>query len=273
MRLRAGCELVFEVERETPLVMMLRARPGAAQQVLEESLIVGPKADPVTEFTDVFGNRCDRLVAARGELAVRSEIVADVLSEVEVDARAPRAPVARLPHAALHYTLPSRYCPSDKMQGLALEITRDAEPGYQEVCAIRDYVRSQIDYRYGVSDSSTDALDTLQAGAGVCRDFAHVAVALCRSIDIPARMVVGYLHGREPMDLHAWFEAYVGSRWYTFDASEESLRGGRVVVAHGRDAADVAFVTDYGALKLRSMRVSVNELAAPEVTRRIAVGA
>ena len=273
MRVRAGCELIFEVERETPLVMMLRARPSAAQQVLDEELTVSAQV-PVIEFTDLFGNRCDRLVAQRGELAIHSEIVAEVPQAVAVDAHAVRAPVARLPHAALHYTLPSRYCPSDKMQGLAMEITRGRDPGYQEVCAIVDYVRSHVAYRYGVSNSSTDALETLQARAGVCRDFAHVAVALCRSIDIPARMVVGYLHRRDPMDLHAWFEAYLGSRWYTFDPSEESLRGGRVVLAHGRDAADVAFVTDYGALKLRNMRVSVQELLAqPSHYPRLAVSA
>jgi transglutaminase-like putative cysteine protease len=258
MRLRASCELTFESLRETPIVLMLRARPGPGQRVLQEAVKVTPGLRP-TEFTDLFGNRCDRLIAPAGELVIRSELVAEVTSHVAADAKAPRTPFAALPPEALHFTLASRYCPSDKLQPLALEITRGCAPGYAEVQAIRDYVHTELTYRYGVSNGSTDALETLAVRAGVCRDFAHVAVALCRSIDIPARMVVGYLYQREPMDLHAWFEAHVGGRWYTFDATEGTLRGGRLVLAHGRDAADVAFVTDYGALTLRNMHVAVSD--------------
>ena len=112
-----------------------------------------------------------------------------------------------------------------------------------------------------MSSSTTDALDTLQQGAGVCRDFAHVGIALCRSLQIPARMVAGYLHGLQPMDLHAWFEAFVGGRWYTFDATQAEPRGGRIVLAYGHDAADVAFISDYGMQPLRIDEMFVDVVA------------
>jgi transglutaminase-like putative cysteine protease len=270
MRLRAGCELVLESERETPVVMMLRARARTGQRVIDQRLRMS-RAVRVSEFRDVYGNVCERFVAPRGELTLRSELLAEVADDPPMRGDAPRTGVAKLPDETLHFTLASRYCPSDKLAQLARKVTRGCQPGAAEVLAIRDYVHDNLAYRYGVSDASTDALDTLEAGAGVCRDFAHVAIALCRSVDIPARMAVGYLHRREPMDLHAWFEAYVDGCWHPFDATEPEQRGGRIVVAHGRDAADVAFLTDYGSLKLNSMKVWVREsavdlaLAAPRL--------
>jgi transglutaminase-like putative cysteine protease len=260
MRLRAGCELVFEVETETPIVTMLRAQRCPSQRVWRESLRTSPQL-PLKEYRDVFGNGCQRLTVPRGELRLAVETVAEVAADVEAEHDAARVPVARLPDATLQFTLPSRYCPSDKLADLARKITTGETSGYGEVRAICDYVYGALDYRYGVSNASTGAEQTLEAGAGVCRDFVHVAVALCRSIDIPARVAVGYLHGLRPMDLHAWFEAYVGDRWYTFDPTEDELLGGRILLAHGRDAADVAFVTDYGELKLKTMKVSVDQLA------------
>jgi len=162
----------------------------------------------------------------------------------------------------LQYLLPSRYCPSDKLESRAREIAAGVSPGYGQVEAIRAWIRERIEYRYGSSDASTDAAATLDSGAGVCRDFAHVGIALTRAMRIPARMVVGYLLGLDPMDLHAWFEAYVGDRWYTFDATQDEPRGGRVVLAYGRDAADVAFISNYGPLVTVAMKVWV-EIAPP----------
>jgi transglutaminase-like putative cysteine protease len=240
---------------------MLRARPDAAQRLVHDALGVAPSL-PTTLFRDMLGNHCDRIVAPAGELVVRSEIVAEVSPHVATRADAPRTPFAKLSPEALHFTLPSRYCPADRLRTLAREVTHGCPPGYAEVQAIRDYVHTQLRYQYGVSNCSTDALETLQMRAGVCRDFAHVAISLCRSIDIPARMVVGYLHGRQPMDMHAWFEAHVGGCWYAFDPSEAQLRGGRIILGYGRDAADVAFVTDYGELELRTMAVRVHDSLA-----------
>jgi transglutaminase-like putative cysteine protease len=166
-----------------------------------------------------------------------------------VNPGAPFTIVQNLPDSALQYLLPSRYCPSDKLESRAREIVGTASPGYGQVEAIRAWIQAGIEYRYGTSDASTDAVATLERGAGVCRDFAHVGIAMTRAMRIPARMVVGYLLGLEPMDLHAWFEAYVGDRWYTFDATQAAPRGGRVVLAYGRDAADVAFISNYGPLE------------------------
>ena len=145
------------------------------------------------------------------------------------------------------------------MEARALEIVAQATPGYGQVEAIRAWIHENIEYKYGVSDSGTDALDSLEHGAGVCRDYTHIGISLCRSLHIPARMVVGYLHRLDPMDLHAWFEAYLDGRWYTFDATQREPRGGRVVLAYGRDAADVAFLSNYGKLETLSMRVWVDE--------------
>ena len=139
----------------------------------------------------------------------------------------------------------------------AVEITGGALPGYPQVEAIRAWIEREITYEYGTSSASTSAVETLETRHGVCRDFAHLGIALCRSLDIPARMVVGYLHELDPMDLHAWFEAYVGGRWFTFDATQRLPKGNRVAVAYGRDAADVALVTQFGPLEMMTMAVHV----------------
>jgi len=160
----------------------------------------------------------------------------------------------------LVYLLQSRYCPSDKMEARAKEIALGVAPGYPQVEAIRAWIHENVEYKYGVSDGSTDALDTLDAGSGVCRDFAPIGTAPCRALRIPARMVVGYLYKLDPMDMHAWFEAYVGGRWYTFDATQSNARGGRIVIAYGRDAADVAFLSNYGPLEMGDMKVAVHRV-------------
>ena len=211
-----------------------------------------------TEYVDGFGNQCQRFVAPPGRLRLRAAATVETDDHIAVDLDAPTTPVQALPDAALQFLLQSRYCPADTMATRAAQITAGCAPGYAQVEAIRAWVHGRIDYRYGVSDEYTSALDTLADGAGVCRDFAHVGIALCRGLAIPARMVVGYLHGLEPMDLHAWFEAFIGGRWYTFDATQRHPRGGRIVLAYGRDAADVAFVSNYGALQTVELKVWVH---------------
>jgi transglutaminase-like putative cysteine protease len=155
--------------------------------------------------------------------------------------------------------LPSRYCPSDKMFKDAQKVVGDAKPGYDQVEAIRSFIHRSIEYRYGASDGSTSALETLRDKAGVCRDFAHLGISFCRALRIPARMVVGFLYKLDPMDMHAWFEAFVGGRWYTFDATQPEPRGGRITVAYGRDAADVALFTEYGPIEVKKMQVTVSK--------------
>jgi transglutaminase-like putative cysteine protease len=259
MRLVSKAHITFECAEDCPVVAMLRPRSGDAQWVVSERYTLEPWV-PATEYLDVFGNLCQRFLVSRGSASISVVSEIEVAEQLAVQPQAPRTPIQDLPNEILVYLLQSRYCPSDKMQAHAQEIAGDAKPGYAQVERIRSWIHEHHEYRYGVSTASTDALDTMSAKAGVCRDFAHVGVALCRSLQIPARLVVGYLHALDPMDLHAWFEAYVGGRWYTFDATQEHPRGGRIVVAYGRDVADVAFLSNYGPMEIKQMSVGVEAL-------------
>ena len=258
MRLKAGCALVLEAPLHCPTVAMLRPRTGDAQWLCSERYRFDPPLRP-TEYVDSFGNLCQRFVVPPGRLHIRTDVTVETDEHIVVaPPGTPATPVEALPDAALQFLLQSRYCPADGMAGRAAHITAGRAPGYDQVEAIRAWVRHHIAYRYGVSTEYTSALDTLRDGAGVCRDFAHVGIALCRSLHIPARMVVGYLYRLDPMDLHAWFEAYVGGRWYTFDATQQHPRGGRIVLGYGRDAADVAFASNYGQLQTVELKVWVH---------------
>jgi transglutaminase-like putative cysteine protease len=240
---------------------MLRPVSGLAQWLSSETYVFDPWV-PTTEYVDVFGNLCQRMTVPPGGMRLRVEATIETEEALATAPGAAYVPVASLPDSCLMFLLPSRYCPSEKMAASAWEKAGQAAPGYDQVEAIRRWIQSHLAYRYGTSDQSTDALDTLAKGAGVCRDFAHVGISLTRALQIPARMVVGYLLGLEPMDLHAWFEAFVGGRWYTFDATQAVPRGGRVVLAYGRDAADVAFISNYGALETTAMHVWVEKAPA-----------
>lgn len=273
MRLEAGCQISFEASAPTPVILMLRPRSGAGQWVLREEYLLTPNL-PITEYTDGYGNLCQRLVVQPGAFQVRSTAAVETADVIDVMSGAPYIPVQYLPDPALQFLLPSRYCPSDRMGDLALEIVGDCAPGYDQVEAIRGWIQTNIKYAYGTSDASTWAPDTVEKRVGVCRDFAHLGIALCRSLNIPARMVVGYLYELDPMDLHAWFEAYVGvtetettqGRWYTFDATQEQPRGNRIAIAYGRDAADVALATQFGPMQLLNMQVWVNTTSETEST-------
>ncbi len=256
MRLDAGCQLVFEASAPTPLILMLRPRSGAGQWVAREEYVLQPSL-PIVEYTDSYGNLCQRLVAPQGSFRVQATACVETADQIDVQAGATFVPVQDLPEATLQFLLPSRYCQSDQLGDLAQKLVMEAAPGYDQVEAIRSWIQTQIEYRYGSSDASTSAVETAQTQVGVCRDFAHLGIALCRSLNIPARMVVGYLYQLEPMDLHAWFEAFVGSRWYTFDATQAEPRGNRITIAYGRDAADVALATQFGPQQLTEMQVWV----------------
>jgi transglutaminase-like putative cysteine protease len=256
MQLEAGCTLTFDMQAPVPMVLMLRPRSGAGQWVVRESYDLTPHV-PVTEYTDGFGNLCQRLVTPVGTFRVEVVVTVDAPDVLDSDPQAAYVPVEQLPEDVLHFLLPSRYAPSDQLGDLALEIVQQAESGYGQVEAIRAWIHQNVAYEYGVSNASTSALDTAQQRRGVCRDFSHLGIALCRSLNIPARMVVGYLHELKPMDLHAWFEAFVGGRWYTFDATQPTLRGNRITIAYGRDAADVALTTQFGPGTLDLMHVWV----------------
>jgi len=259
MRLRAGCEMTLIAPSPAPLVAMLRPQSGQAQWIVRESYEFEPFVK-ATEYLDCFGNRCQRLVAPVGGLHLKTEVTVEVADEIAVKPGAPLTAVEDLPDSALQFLLQSRYCPSDTLETFAREVVAGHAPGYDQVEAIRAWIKANIEYRYGVSTGSTTAADTLRDKAGVCRDFSHIGMSLCRALRIPARMVVGYLHRLDPMDLHAWFEAFVDGRWYTFDATQAEPRGGRIAVAYGRDAADVALITELGPLKTEGLHVWVQAL-------------
>ena len=258
MKLKASCSLTVNAATDCPIVAMLRPRSGNAQNVVEDSRQLWPWVAG-TEYIDVYGNLCQRLTVPQGSMEIHAEATVEVEDHIAVALDAAAMAVNELPDEVLIYLLQSRYCPSDKLVDRARGIAGDAAPGYPQIERIRSWIHEQLEYRYGVSSATTDAIDTLEHGAGVCRDFAHVGISLCRSLTIPARIVVGYLYQLHPMDLHAWFEAFVGGRWYTFDATQSEPRGGRIVLAYGRDAADVAFISDYGnaPLEVSQMRVEV----------------
>ncbi len=260
MKLLAGCSLHFEVQDESPLVLMLRPRSGAGQWIISETYDLVPPV-PVVEYTDLYGNLCQRMTALPGSFEIHTEATVQTAEAVDVAPGAPLTLVQDLPDEALLFVIPSRYCPSDQpvISEKAMDIVANVTPGYDQAEAIRRWINTNIRYQYGVSDTTTSALDTLAHGAGVCRDFTHLGISFCRSLSIPARMVVGYLYDLKPMDLHAWFEAYVDGRWYIFDATQSEPKGNRITVAYGRDAADVAFMTQFGPMTMTRMNVWVRD--------------
>ena len=265
MWLRATCNLDFQMESWTSLVLMLRPRSGAQQWIAREAYTLRPSV-PVEEYTDIYGNLCQRLLAPYGAFSIHTS--ADVMTTDEVDT-APGAyfiEIQNLPESVLTYLLPSRYCESDKFGDLAREIVAESQPGYDQVASIDRWVRNFIRYTPGSSNYPISAVEVYGRSEGVCRDMAHLGIALCRSISIPTRLVVGYLYGLHPMDLHAWFEAYVGNRWYTFDPTQYEIHGGRVAIAYGRDAADVSVFHQFGpGAILTRMEVRVEQLQSAPV--------
>jgi transglutaminase-like putative cysteine protease len=260
MRLKATTHITLESPERAAFIAMLRPSSGQGQWIVSESYDIQPLIRAV-EYVDVFGNLCQRLVMPKGKLELEVACVVECPDEIATAPDAPATPPEDLPDSVLQYLVPSRYCPSDQLGKQAREITSRAKPGYAAVEAIRTWIEHNIEYKRGTSDESTSGLDTFNQRAGVCRDFAHVGLSLCRALTIPARMVVGYLHRLQPpMDQHAWFEAFVGGRWYTFDATQKEPRGGRIVLAYGRDAADVAITTPFGPIEVKGMKVHVEEL-------------
>jgi transglutaminase-like putative cysteine protease len=245
MWLRTSCEITFDITVPTPFILMLRLRSGAQQWVASEEYRLKPSV-PVNEFTDSYGNLCQRLIAPTGAFAVYTSADVKTADEMDQLPGAPFVEVEYLPEAVLSYLLPSRYCESDRFGQLATSITTGQQLGYNQVSAIESWLRTTIRYEPGSSDIPVSAVEVNLRQSGVCRDLSHLGIALCRSLSIPARLVVGYLYRLEPMDLHAWFEAYIGGRWYSFDATQDELRGGYVAIGYGRDAADIAIYNQFG---------------------------
>jgi len=244
--LKATCTIDFQVEASLPLVLMLRPRSSVHQWVARESYTLTPHV-PAVEYTDIYGNLCQRLVAPLGEFAIHTSAEVMTADDHDIAPGARFVEIQHLPEQVLTYLLPSRYCESDRLSELAWDIVAEVQAGYDQVASIDRWVHNSIRYSPGSSPFPISATEVNARGEGVCRDLAHLGIALCRSISIPARLVVGYLYGLQPMDLHAWFEAYVGDHWYPFDPTQNSNSGGRIAIAYGRDAADVSIFHQFGA--------------------------
>lgn len=245
MWLRTSCELTFEIAQPTPFILMLRPRSGAQQWIAREEYRLVPSV-PVFEFSDTYGNLCQRLIAPPGTFSINTSANVKTADYVDKAPQARFVEVQNLPDAVLTYLLPSRYCESDRFGEMATSITTGQELGYDQVTAIETWLRNNIRYEPGTSDIPISAIEVNLKQSGVCRDLSHLGIALCRSLSIPARLVVGYLYQLKPMDLHAWFEAFIDGRWYTFDATQAELNGGYVAIGYGRDAADVAIYNQFG---------------------------
>ncbi|GAC1365751.1 MAG: transglutaminase family protein [Actinomycetota bacterium] len=266
MQVHVGCEFRYEVDQPAPTVWQVRPRRDGTPQVIQESWASDPAVE-VASYQDSFGNYCDRLTLPSGLSRVAYDAVVEVSpSQDDADPEAPWVPVGQLPPETLLYLLPSRFCHPELIRGRAWELFGTIPPGYRQVQGICDWVHANISFGYGSSTSICTALDVLQRGSGVCRDFTHLGVTLCRALNIPARYICGYLPdiGVVPPDSHmdfcAWFEAYLGGRWWTFDPRNNQRRIGRVVIARGRDAVDVAMVTAYGLVELKDMTVWADEV-------------
>jgi transglutaminase-like putative cysteine protease len=256
MLLTADLRIETNAAAATPCVFMFLPQSGDAQTILRSDLHT---SSPCTlrEYADSYGNTCLRTVIPAGPFRLDSHIVAECSDEIDVHPTAPFVSMEALPDQVLPYVLPSRYCEADLLGDKAMEIAGTAAPGYPKVEAIRQWIHDHFQYAYGTTNSSCSAKDVIASCIGVCRDYAHAGIALCRSLDIPARMVVGYLYQLQPMDMHAWFEAFVGGRWYTFDATQDTPRAGRIVIAYGKDAADVAIATYFTDIRLTRLNVTV----------------
>ena len=261
MHVRVGCEFTIESTAPTPSAGIVRPRDRDWHVLLDERRIVSPDV-PVHTYTDRFGNQAWRWIAPAGTLRIRYDAIVEVPpmpDPVLIDL--PGTFVDQLPDDVLIYTLPSRHCQSDLVIGEAWRLFEDVPDGWARVQAICDWTHQNIEYGYGNSTTTTSGYEAYQQRRGVCRDFAHIAVMFCRAMNIPARYACGYLpdidvpYNPTPMDFHAWFEAYLGGAWRTFDARHNTPRIGRVLIARGRDAVDTAILTSYGPSALTGFTV------------------
>lgn len=264
--MQVGCEFVHLAEVATPTVFQVQPLDEPPVAVLREQ----SSSEPVMGshgYTDLYGNPCLRLILPAGRSSFRYEALVDVPDATEDAAEdAPELPPEALPDGVLHYTLPSRYCLPDMLGDEAWSRFGGAAAGYRRVQAICDHVSKHLEFRYGSSTARSTATDVNTSGLGVCRDFTHLAISFCRSLNIPARYVFGYLPDidvdPEPvqMDFAAWMEVWLGERWWTFDPRNNRRCKGRIVIGRGRDASDVAMATTFGAPVLESMVVHAQEV-------------
>jgi transglutaminase-like putative cysteine protease len=265
IRLSFAIGLEYEIAGQpADFVLNIHASRTPWQAVASESLGIDPPLAPVLHDDPVHGNRYLRLRAGPGLLAIRYAATVDIEHHLESPERLAEVPIASLPAQALPFIYPSRYCQSDRLRDFAAREFGHLGPGHARVQAIRDWVCTRTAFRPGSSNSSTSALDTLVERTGVCRDFAHLMIAMCRALNIPARFVTSIDYGAPvelgPPDFHAFVEAFLGDRWYSFDPTGITSPMGLVRIGTGRDAADVSFATIFGCVASRIPVISIAAL-------------
>ncbi len=274
MQIRAGYDIEVACAQPTPLVLMLSVHPVERGRLLSADRILTRPPIIARGYRDSFGNICHRLVAAEGITRLRADFVVDHDGRPDpIPVNARQHGVEELPDEVLQFLLPSRYCDTEKLQPLAWDLFGKLSPGWERVQAIADYAHKRIRFDYQDASSTRTAFDANEDGKGVCRDYAHLAVALCRCMNIPARYVNGYLGdigvpaAPYPMDFSAWMQVWLGGQWWHVDARHNVPRIGRILIAAGRDAADVAMITSFGPISLAKFEVITEEL--PEDQQRL----
>jgi transglutaminase-like putative cysteine protease len=267
MKIRVGFDIVYACPQPTPMILTLNVHHSRVPDLLHPDHLLTDPPLRVTAYRDGFGNWCSRIVAPVGETRFWADtVVNDPGTADAIDRSAAQHAVQDLPDETLVYLLGSRYCDTDHLLEAAWKLFGNAPPGWGRVQAICDFVHRHVTFGYEHARPTRTAWETFNERRGVCRDFAHLAVALCRCMNIPARYCTGYLGdigvpaSDAPMDFSGWFEAYLGGRWHTFDARHNTPRIGRVLIARGRDAADVAISMTFGPNTLERFRVWTDEV-------------
>jgi transglutaminase-like putative cysteine protease len=268
MQIRLGYELKYSFPQPTPLILTLSIHYTRVSDIVRPDHIIVRPSVPMSAYRDAFGNWCTRLVAPAGQVQISSDgVVNDSGQPDTVVPFAQQQPVQALPEESLVFLLGSRYCETDRLSEAAWQLFAPGPAGWGRVQAICDFVHRHLTFGYEYASPTKTAWEVFNDRRGVCRDYAHLAIALCRCMNIPARYCTGYLgdigmpppYG--PMDFASWFEAFLGDRWYTFDARNNVPRIGRVLIARGRDAADVAIATTFGPNTLQGFRVWTDEVS------------
>jgi transglutaminase-like putative cysteine protease len=267
MKIRIGYELIYDCPQPTPMILCLSVHYSRASDMLVPDLLIVDPPVAVTAYRDSFGNWCSRIIAPRGRLRLSTDALVHDSGQPDVMVtQARQTPVQDLPDETLLFLLGSRYCETDRLSDIAWQLFGNSPTGWWRVQAICDYVHRHISFGYQHARRTKTAWEAFQEKVGVCRDYAHLAIAFCRCMNIPARYCTGYLgdigvpQPEGPMDFAGWFEAYLDGHWYTFDARNNTPRIGRVLIARGRDAADVAISNSFGPNTLQSFLVRTDEV-------------
>ena len=268
MHIRAGFEIAYDCAGPTPMMLLLSVRPERLPDLLTPQEITVTPDTPIHAYRDQFGNICHRLLAPAGRTTFTSSFtISDSGLHDEVAIEAEQHAIQDLPDETLVYLLGSRYCETDYLMDVAWAEFGRIQAGWRRVQAIVEYAHNRITFGYHHARSDRTAHGAHQDQVGVCRDFAHLAVTLCRCMNIPARYCTGYLGDigidpiPGPMDFSAWFQVFLGGRWYTFDARHNKPRIGRLMQGYGRDATDVAISTSFGSAQLAVFKVVTDEVA------------